>query len=60
MSYFEEQDTMRRERSADNRRQGEQVYPQGSQASHVQQLEGLHIPPNPNDVIGTLAGVIRE
>lgn len=52
---------MRRGRSADNRRQGQgEQGEQGSQASHVNQPEELPLPSNPNEVIGTMATMIRE
>lgn len=56
MFRFEEQDIMRRGRSADNKGQCEHLDPHGSQASHAQQPEDLSLPRNPNEVIGTFAG----
>lgn len=60
MFYFEEQDTMRSGRSAENGRKCEQADPRGSQASHAKKPEDLPLSPNANEAIGTLAGMIRE
>lgn len=49
---------MRRGNSADNRRQGQGEH--GSQASPANQPEELPLPPNPNEVIGTMAAMIRK
>lgn len=52
---------MRRGRSADSMRQAQdEPEGQGSQTSHANHLEELPPPPNPNEIIGTMATLIRE